>query len=249
MLRRLAAVMLVPLVVCTATAAAWAAPATLLALAPVIVQTVSGTQIAALTDKIAFGLVHDVDRTVVPAYRVADQTVPLGRVEITPLTPLVYATYVAVPLQIAVNGRVAKTITAGYRVQQYVHTAVAAHDLAPGALLAAADLAVARVLSNGRPTVDVAVLIGRKIRAATARGAQIFVEQTAINELVKAGSGAILVVHDGPVALTADVIARTGGGLGESVTVYNAQTNRILSGTVTGPDRVELVLPGGDESE
>jgi len=66
---------------------------------------------------------------------------------------------------------------------------------------------------------------------------------------VKAGSGAIFVVHDGPVALTADVIARTGGGLGESVTVYNAQTNRILSGTVTGPDRVELVLPGGEESE
>jgi flagella basal body P-ring formation protein FlgA len=248
MLRRLAAVLLLPIVVCTATAAAWAATTTV-ALAPVIVQTVSGTQIAALTDKIAFGLVHDVDRSVVPAFRVADQTVPLGQVEITPLTPLVYATYVAVPLQIAVDGRVAKTITAGYRVQQYIHTAVAAHDLMPGALLTADDLTVARVLSNGRPSVEVAGLIGRKIRSATARGAQIFVEQTAINQLVKAGSGAILVVHDGPVALTADVIARTGGGLGESVTVYNAQTNRLLSGTVTGPDRVELVLPGGEQSE
>jgi flagella basal body P-ring formation protein FlgA len=249
MLRRLAAVMLVPFVVCTATAAAWAAPTAVVALAPVVVQTVSGTQIAALTDKIAFGLVHDVDRSVVPAFRVADQTVPLGQVEITPLKPLVYATYVAVPLQIAVNGRVAKTITAGYRVQQYIHTAVAAHDLAPGLLLTADDLTVARVLSNGRPMVNLADLVGRKIRAATPRGAQIYVEQTAVNELVKAGSGAILVVRDGPVALTADVIARTGGGLGESVTVYNAQTNRLLSGTVTGPDRVELVLPGGEEAE
>jgi flagella basal body P-ring formation protein FlgA len=248
MLRRLAAVMLVPLVVCTTTAAAWSAPTTV-ALAPVIVQTVSGTEIAALTDKIAFGLIHDVDRSVVPAFRVADQTVPLGDVAITPLKPLVYATYVAVPLQIAVNGRVAKTITAGYRVQQYIHTAVAAHDLTPGLLLTADDVTVARVLSNGRPTVDPTVLLGRKIRSATARGAQIFIEQTAVNELVKAGSGAILVVHDGPVALTADVIARTGGGLGESVTVYNAQTNRLLSGIVTGPDRVELVLPGGEESE
>jgi flagella basal body P-ring formation protein FlgA len=174
----------------------------------------------------------------VPAFRIADQTVPLGDVAITPLKPLVYATYVAVPLQIAVNGRVAKTITAGYRVQQYIHTAVAAHDLTPGLLLTADDVTVARVLSNGRPTVDPTVLLGRKIRSATARGAQIFIEQTAVNELVKAGSGAILVVHDGPVALTADVIARTGGGLGESVTVYNAQTNRILSGTVTGPDRL-----------
>jgi flagella basal body P-ring formation protein FlgA len=49
--------------------------------------------------------------------------------------------------------------------------------------------------------------------------------------------------------LTADVVARTGGGLGDSVTVYNAETNKLLSGTVTGPDRVELVLPGGDDSE
>ena len=56
-------------------------------------------------------------------------------------------------------------------------------------------------------------------------------------------------MRDGPVSLTADVIARTGGGLGESVTVYNEQTNRILSGTVTGPNRVELTLPEGEEAE
>ncbi len=241
MLRRLAAaVLLLSFVVCATTAAAFAATT------PVVSQNVSGTKLAEIADKFAFGLVHDADRAVVPAFRLTDQTVPLGRVEIAPLKPLVYATYLAVPLKITVDGRVAKTITAGYRVQQYVRTAVAAHDLVPGALLAADDLTVARLLSNGRPGVDVAALVGRKLRAATPRGARIFVEQTAINELVKAGSGAILVVRDGPVALNADVIARTGGGLGESVTVYNAQTRRILSGTVTGPDRVELVLPGGE---
>jgi flagella basal body P-ring formation protein FlgA len=246
MLRAIAfAVMLLPLVVCTATAAALAAPATV-ALMPVVSQSVPGTKIAAIADKLAYGLVHDADRAVVPAFRMADQAVPLGQVEITPLTPLVYATYVAVPLQITVDGRVAKTITAGYRVQQYVHTAAAAHDLTPGALLTADDLVLARVLSNGRPAVDLNSLVGRKIRAATPRGAAIFVEQTSVNELVRAGSGAILVVRDGPVVLTADVIARTGGGLGESVTVYSAQTKKLLSGTVTGPDRVELVLPGGE---
>jgi flagella basal body P-ring formation protein FlgA len=154
-----------------------------------------------------------------------------------------------VPVQLVVDGRVAKTVTSGYRVQQYIHTAVAAHDLAPGDLLGAGDLTLARVLSNGRPAVTVAALIGRKVRAATPRGQQLFVEQTMVNELVKAGAGAILLVRDGPVVLTADVIARTGGGLGESVTVYNAQTNRILSGTVTGPNRVELTLPEGEEAE
>jgi flagella basal body P-ring formation protein FlgA len=247
MLRRLAAVMLLPFVVFATTAAALAS--TTVALAPVITQNVTGATIAALTDKLATGLVRDADRSVVPAFRLADQAVPLGKVELTPLAPLVYATYIAVPVQIAVDGRVAKTVTTGYRVQTYIHTAVAAKDLSPDELLTADDLTTARVLSNGRPAVAVASLVGRKLRAATTRGAQIFYEQTGVNQLVKAGSGAILIVRDGPVALTADVIARTGGGLGESVTVYNAQTNRILSGTVTGPDRVELVLPGGDDSE
>ena len=247
MLRRLLAVMLLPLVVCATTAAALAT--TMVALAPIITQNVSGAQIAAVTDKLAYELVHDPDRSVVPAFRLTDQAVPLGKVEITPLAPLVYSTYIAVPVQISVNGHVARTITSGYRVQQYIHTAVAAHDLTPGTLLAAGDLTLARVLSNGRPSVDIASLVGRKVRAAIPSGGQIFVEQTVVNELVTAGAGAILIVHDGPVSLTADVTARTGGGLGESVTVYNAQTNRLLSGTVTGPNRVEIVLPGGDESD
>jgi flagella basal body P-ring formation protein FlgA len=245
MLRRLVAAMLLPLVVCATTAAALAAPA-MVALAPVVSQNVAGTRISAIADKLAFGLVRDADRAVVPAYQVADQSVPLGQVEITPLKPLVYATYVAVPMQISVDGRVAKTITAGYRVQQYIHTATAAHDLTPGAILGTDDLVLSRVLANGRPAVDVAALVGRKIRAATPRGAIVFVEQTGVNELVKAGSGVILLVRDGPVVLTADVTARTGGGLGDSVTVYSAQTKKLLSGTVIGPDRVELVLPTGD---
>jgi flagella basal body P-ring formation protein FlgA len=240
MLRRFVAALTLACVAFAAPAAAWATSA------PLAVQSVSAARLAALTDKLANALVRDPDRSVVPAFRLQDQAVPLGSVDLTTLKPLVYATYVAIPVQISVDGRIARTITAGYRVQQYIHTAVAAHDLVPGALLGPGDLTLARVLSNGRPAVDVASLVGRKVRSATPRGAALFIEQTSVNELVKAGSGAILVVRDGPVALTADVIARTGGGLGESVTVYNAQTRRILSGTVTGPDRVELVLPGGD---
>ena len=242
-----AALVLLPLVVSTTPAAAWATSTVASSYnAPIAVQNVTGKSIAAITDKLAGGLIQDADRAVVPAFAVNDQAVPLGTVDVEALKPQIYATYIAIPVQISVDGRVAKTIMAGYRVQQYIHTAVAAHDLAPGAVLGSEDLTLARVLSNGRPAVDIAALTGRKIRAATSRGAVIFVEQTAVNELVKAGSGAILVVHDGPVALTADVIARTGGGLGESVTVYNSATNKLLSGTVTGPDRVELVLPGGE---
>jgi flagella basal body P-ring formation protein FlgA len=85
------------------------------------------------------------------------------------------------------------------------------------------------------------------MRAAANRGALVYVEQTAEVNLVRSGSGVILIVRDGPVQLTADVISRTDGGLGDSVTVYNAKTNKVLSGTVVGPNQVELELPGDDE--
>ncbi|MHB8144911.1 MAG: flagella basal body P-ring formation protein FlgA [Vulcanimicrobiaceae bacterium] len=43
--------------------------------------------------------------------------------------------------------------------------------------------------------------------------------------------------------------ARTSGGLGDQVQIYNPSTNKSLSGTVTGPGRVELDLSGGNDAQ
>lgn len=242
MLRRFLAVMFVPLATVLASGAGIAA----LAGSVPTTQVVPATQLTAVANRAAHALVTDPDRLVTPAYQMWDQHVQPGTLTVTAGTPQVNATYLVIPLQIAVNGTVVKVMVAGYRVQQYVHTSVAAHDLQAGTILTKDDLAVARVLSNGRPPVDFDALVGRKIRAATTRGSLIYPEQTMVNELVKIGQGAILIIRDGPVALTADVVARTAGGMGDTVTVYNSQTNKILSGVVTGPAQVELDLPGGD---
>ena len=247
MLRRLATVVLVASAVITAAASASAATVALASDAPVSAQRVTGARMSAIADRVAGALVTDPDRTIAAAFAVADQYVPLGTIAIGTDVPQVNPTYIAVPIHIAVDGKVVRTVVAGYRIAQYVHTAVAAHDLAPGAILTSDDLTMQRVLSVGRPGVDIGSLVGRRVASAMNRGAQLFVEQTSIVELVKSGSGVIFIVRDGPVALTADVVARTGGGLGETVTVYNARTNKILSGTVVGPNRVELQLPGENE--
>ena len=84
-------------------------------------------------------------------------------------------------------------------------------------------------------------------RAVIPRGDIVYPELTAVNEIVRAGMPALLIVHDGPVRLAADVVARTSGGLGDYVTIYNPQTQRALSGVVTGPNTVELTLPGSNE--
>jgi len=246
-LRLLAAVLLVATAPLAAVASASATTVAFAAPATVKEQLVAGARMSALANKIAAGLVTDPDRALILAAPVSDQYVPAGELDLAPLDPVVNPTYIAVPLHIIVNGNVVRTVVAGYRVETYVHTAVAAHDLAPGAILTPDDLVMQRVLSVGRPGVDIGSLAGRRLRSATNRGARIEVEQTSAVVLVKSGSGVILVVRDGPVSLTADVIARTDGALGDSVTVYNAKTNKVLSGTVTGPNRVELELPGEDE--
>jgi flagella basal body P-ring formation protein FlgA len=215
--------------------------------APLHVQTVPGERIAAIADRIAGTLVSGPDRSLTPAFKIFDQTVPAGTIAIATGTPQVTASYVAVPVTIDVDGKIARTLVAGYRVTTYVVTAVAAHDLAPGTILGPDDLVAARLPAYGHPGTDTAALVGRQLHTTVARGAVVYVEQTGLPQLVRAGQPALLIVHDGPVALSADVIARTGGALGESVSVWDPQTQRALSGVVTGPNVVELVLPGSTE--
>lgn len=210
-------------------------------------QIVAGTRVAAIADKIAHALVSGPDRSIAPAYTVADQNLPAGDVQLAPAgAPFLTPTYVGVPVAIRIDGKLARTVVAGYRVTTYVRTAAAARDLAPGAVLAESDLALARIASNGRPAVGTAVLVGRKLSSATVKGAPLYIEQTVPDTVVKAGQSALLVVRDGPVALTVDVVARTGGALGDTVTVFNPQTQKAIAAVVTGPNRVELTLPGGE---
>ena len=210
-------------------------------------QVVAGARVAAIADPIAHRLVAEPDRSLAPAFAIADQQLPPGDVALAASgTPFVSATYVGVPVAIRVDGKLARTVMAGYRVTTYVRTAVAARDLAPGTLLCADDVTLGRVAANGRPAVGTDVLVGRKLRAATAKGTSLYAEQTVANDVVKPGQPAILVVHDGSVALAADVVARTGGALGDLVTVFNPQTQKALAGIVTGPNRVEITLPGGE---
>ena len=207
-------------------------------------QVVPAARITALADPVARAILTGADASVAPAFTVADQVVPAGAASLAIAgTPFVSATYVSVPVVIRIGGKVARTVVAGYRITRYISTAVAARDLVPGTVIATGDIAAARVAANGRPAVGTATLVGRRVRAATAKGAPLYLEQTAPDELVKAGQPAILIVHDGSVALAADVIARTGGALGELVTVFNPQTGKALSGTVTAANRVELNLP------
>jgi len=232
MIRPLAILALVVLVL--TPVAAFAAP---------VGQVVTAATITAAADKIAQPLVTDPDRALQPARGIVDQNLPLGALVLSTGSPQVNPSFIAVPVAIAVDGKTRVTLMVTYRILQYMHTAVAVRQIDPGTILAADDLTLERIPFVGRQPVDVASLVGRKVRTSVAKGAPLYIEQTAAVELVRAGSTVVLIVRDGPVALAADVVARNNGALGDTVAVYNPQTKKALTGVVTGPNRVELDLP------
>jgi flagellar basal body P-ring formation protein FlgA len=207
-------------------------------------QRISGSQFVALAKR-ALGTVSVAgDSALVQAAPVRDQIVPAGAVSLVLESPLATATYVNVPIDVDVDGSFVRTVFVGYRMQQYVRTAVASHDLVAGTVIAADDLTMGRVPWNGRLGNGTDVLVGRKIFVPFRKGQPVYIEETQTNMIVKPGSSVVLIVNDGGVSVVAEGVARTGGGLGDEVSVYNPSTNHTLSGMVVGPDRVQLDIMG-----
>jgi flagella basal body P-ring formation protein FlgA len=211
------------------------------------VLTVSGERIAQAASREVATLAHDADHRYVAVSVVPDQRVAGDRVEVRAQSPVGTASFVNVPVAIDVDGKLDRTIYVGYRMQKYVETAVAAHDILPGTVLSEDDLATQRVPYMGRPGNSTDALVGRKVIGAVLKGQPVTIGDTAENQIVKAGSTVVLIVRDNGVQVSADAIARTSGGLGDQVFVYNPSTNKALSGTVTAPGTVELDISGGDE--
>jgi flagella basal body P-ring formation protein FlgA len=154
---------------------------------------------------------------------------------------------VNVPIEIEIGGAVVRTVFVGYRVQPFVWTAVASHDLIAGTVIQPNDVELAHVPSFGRFANSTDALIGRKLVCTLRQGQPVYIEETQTNLIVKAGSEVVLIVNDGGVSVVAQAVARNGGGLGDEVNVYDPTTNKQLSGTVVGPDRVELNIMGGTQ--
>jgi len=207
-------------------------------------QVLSGARFESLAAPISKGVHLDGDAALVQSYRIPDQVVPLGRTTLVVQSAIVTQSYVNVPVEIDLDGRFLRQIFVGYRVERYVQTAVATHDLLPGAVLAASDLKMTRMVFTGQRTNGTGALVGRRVISAVRAGAPVTIEGTQVDQIVKAGNTVTLIVDNDGVRVAADVVARSSGGLGDHVSVYNPMTNKTLTGTVVGPDRVELNLSG-----
>ncbi len=207
-------------------------------------QVVSAAQVLALSDAWAQRLVKDANHRVELAYPLSDQTLPSGKVQLALGAGVsINANYASVPVEIRVNGVLIRSMYAAYRILTLVSTPVLVHAKERGEVLTASDFIWQRVPDDGRGEIELSRLVGRTLNADHTVGSIVRPEETSITDIVKAGAPVVLIVHDGQVALAADVVARTSGGLGETVSVYDENAQRTLSGIVTAPSRVELTLP------
>lgn len=207
-------------------------------------QRIPGKRFEALAKPVVAQVQLQGDAALLPSNPIPDQIVPPGALSLIVGSAMINPVFVNVPIEIDVDGHFVRQVFVGYKMQRYVRTAVAAHDLVPGAVLTSSDIVMARVPFEGQRVNGTEVLLGRRIASAIRAGQQIAIEVTQTNQIVKAGMNVVLIIHDGSVDVVADVVARTSGGLGDQVGLYNPQTNKTLTGTVIGPDRVELDLSG-----
>jgi flagella basal body P-ring formation protein FlgA len=213
---------------------------------PAPTQRVDASRIAALAATSAHKLVNAHDKSLAAVYPAVSQIVPAGALAVTALPAQMTATYISVPVQIAVDGRLERTVYVGYRVTTFIMTAVASHDIAYGSVLGTDDVQLVRTPQlAGRLAVKLDDLVGRKVMHTIPSGTPVMVDDTQVNPVVGAGQPAQYIVRDGDVAVAVDVVAKSSGGIGQTVTVLNQSTGKTLTGTVVGPGMVEYKLPGG----
>jgi flagella basal body P-ring formation protein FlgA len=212
--------------------------------APPAMQVVNGARLQTISDAWIRRIVKDARHQALLAYPVAEQRVLSGRTELrASASPVISPEYASLPVEIRVDGTLVRTVYVGYRIVTLVTMPVLTHAKHRGDMLSANDFHDEMRAADGRSPVDVSMLSGHICNADLAAGSVVRPEQTSVDQIVKAGSPVVLIVHDGGVALAADVIARTSGGFGEVVTVYDEPSRKVLSGLVTAPSRVELTLP------
>lgn len=126
---------------------------------------------------------------------------------------------------------------------RWLTPAVVAHrPVRRGATIVPSDLAIRTIeyQRNRRYYSDPMVLVGMEATRDTARGEPFTARTTDDVEVVKSGSTVRIVHKRGPLIVTTPGRAMESGSIGDIVKVRNQRTRSIISGTVTGPDTVEV---------
>jgi flagella basal body P-ring formation protein FlgA len=120
---------------------------------------------------------------------------------------------------------------------------ILAHRIEAGTTIGEADLDWVLVPEE-RITADIVTetnqLVGRELRHDTSEGEMLHGRDVVPPRLVQRGSLVTMKIETQFITVTTQGKAQQDGAQGETIRVMNTQSNRIIEGTVTGPDVVEI---------
>lgn len=110
----------------------------------------------------------------------------------------------------------------------------------PGDMIAAEMLSDREVSDNVGPVLSRDAILGRTARRTLLPGRPIPSGSVGEARLVRAGASVQIVFETGPLAILARGVAQQNGTVGETVSVRNAQSGRLVSGVVTSEGTVRI---------
>lgn len=185
------------------------------------------------------------EEAVVTAVPVAlNLNVPPGKRQITAGAPQGEGELVRVPVQLLVDGVLAKSFEIPFSIKRLVNAVTAARPIAAGAAISEEDLTLARLEQPKARTsqliADPAAAIGKQARRAIAVGEPITSELLATAVVVKAGSRVAVELIAGTVRIEATGVVRSAGGIGDTVMVYVNETRKERPAVVVDGKTVRL---------
>lgn len=154
-----------------------------------------------------------------------------------------FAARVAMPVG---SGNVHRQTLTG-QFHRLAEVPVLARPVGRGETIQAEDLEWVRLKDSRLGTstiVDAGNLVGHTARGPLRPGTPVRASQVRKPVVVAKGSTVLVVFERQGMALSARARALEDGGVGEVVRVSNLQSNTVVEGTVTGPGRVDVGVPG-----
>ncbi len=130
------------------------------------------------------------------------------------------------------------------QVELSVEVVVAARSLRRGHVLSENDLSLGWVpFSQTRGTLtEIDLAVGAALKSHLAAGEPLEERDLGKNILVRRGDTVSIVARQGGLKVTASGEAREEGSMGETISVINLNSKKIITGRIIGPSQVEIVF-------
>lgn len=155
----------------------------------------------------------------------------------------------SIPVKIKIDGVPYRTIWTSFQVDLYRVMPVMKTDIAPGQIIEAADVVMQRAAVTAgarRAPLGRAALVGAEAKRLLRAGLPVAERDVRRELAIKRGETVSLIVRNGLVTVSTEVISMQDAYLGDLVPIQTFGSSKELTAKVVGARRLELSLNSGN---